>query len=85
MVKIRSSGEIEKGEREYLRVLHLAAMGSESEVAMALELLLEEGMMPDEEAVKSLLKPATPLYPIVSIPAPNLADYNSLLRGDLTA
>lgn len=79
------AGEIEKGEREYLRVLHLAAMGSESEVAMALELLLEEGHVPDAEAVKSLLKPAAPSYPTVSIPAPNLADYNALLNGGLAA
>lgn len=75
----------EKGEREYLRVLHLAAMGSESEVTMALELLLEEGLVPDVEAVKGLLKPAAPAYPAVSVPAPNLADYDALLRGGKAA
>lgn len=79
------AGDLGKGEREYLRVLHLAAMGSESEVTMALELLLDEGHVPDEEAVKSLLKPATSTYPAVSIPAPNLADYNALLNGGLAA
>lgn len=72
---------VEKGEREYLRVLHLAAMNSESEVAMILELLLEEGLVPDAEAVKGLLKPTVPAYPAVRVPAPNLADYDALLRG----
>lgn len=79
------AGDLGKGEREYLRVLHLAAMGSESEVAMALELLLDEGQVPDAEAVKSLLKPAEPAYPAVSIPAPDLAAYNMLLHGGFAA
>lgn len=79
------AGEIEKGEREYLRVLHMAAMESESEVAMALELLLEEGHLPSAEAVKGLLKPATTTYPTVSIPAPDLAAYDALLIGGLAA
>lgn len=78
-------GDLSKGERAYLRVLNLAAMESESEVAAALEALLEEGLVPDLEAVKDLLLPPVIQYPAVSVSAPNLAVYDDLLIGRLTA
>jgi transposase len=67
-----------KADREYLRVLHLAAMGSEQEVALALEVLLEAGETPTEEAVKGLID-ARREPPPVQVPRPNLKVYDGLL------
>lgn len=79
------AGELEKGEREYLRVLNLAARHNESEVATALAILMEEGIRPDEAAVKNLLMPPNPTYPCVNITAQDLAEYNALLTGGTAA
>jgi hypothetical protein len=45
----------EEGEQEYLRILNIAAMGSENDVATALQLLLETGGTISEQAVKDLI------------------------------
>lgn len=69
----------EGGDREYLRVLHLAATGSESAVTAALENLLGEGAVPELAAVRRLAAPATPAVPVVRVRTPDLAGYDGLL------
>jgi transposase InsO family protein len=64
-----------KGSIEYLRILHLAASTVESEVEVALELLLEEGDLTGKDQIKSLVDSFTPLDP------PEMAE----LRVDLTS
>jgi len=67
-----------KADREYLRVLHLAAMGSEQDVAMALEILAEAGDVPTEAAVKALTD-ARREAPPVRVTQPSLKVYDGLL------
>ncbi len=46
-----------RAEREYVRLLYLAATLSESEVEMALLLLEEAGQVPTADAVRDLVRP----------------------------
>ena len=65
----------------YLRILHLAASTMESEVEAALELLLDEGTVPEIERVKALVSPQMPAHPEVTIPEVDLSGYDGLLEG----
>lgn len=65
----------------YLRILHLAASTMESEVEAALELLLDEGVVPKIEHVKTLVSPPKSEYPNVTIPEVDLPGYDGLLKG----
>ncbi len=71
----------ERADKAYLEVLQLAAMGSESDVALALEMLLAEGHAPVAAAVKELTRPRQVTLPLVTVTAPNLAVYDGLLAG----
>jgi len=71
----------ERSDKAYLEVLQLAAMGSESDVALALEMLLAEGHEPTAAAVKELTRPKQQTPPLVTVTAPNLAAYDVLLAG----
>ena len=51
----------ERADREYVRVLHLAATSGEAEVETALTLLLEGGTVPTFEAVRELVRTPQPL------------------------
>jgi hypothetical protein len=64
-------------DREYLRILHLAATTSESEVEMALQLLEEAATLPTCEAVRELVDPV-PVPQLVLAPV-NLHPYDHLL------
>jgi transcriptional regulator with XRE-family HTH domain len=67
-------------DRDYLRVLHLAAGTSEAEVEAALTLLQEQGTVPTFEAVRALVRsPHAPSLPPLSMPVVNLAIYDQLL------
>ena len=66
------------GSKQYLQVLHLAAIGSENEVAMSLSLLQEAGITPTLERVKALLDAPRVTLPLVNIEQPCLALYDSL-------
>lgn len=66
-----------RAEREYVRVLHLAATLSESEVETALLLLEEAGAIPTAEAVCELVRPIEGLH-VASVPI-NLQPYDQLL------
>ena len=66
-------------DKQYLKLLQLAKLHSEQEVADALELLLEECHLPTSEAVKSLIDSYTKERQAVHVHQPNLADYDCLL------
>jgi hypothetical protein len=69
----------DKADGDYLRVLHLAATTSETEVSAAVSLLLEAQMVPRWEAVRALVQPVTiPPLPAVLV---DLAPYDGLLRA----
>ena len=63
----------------YLRVLHLAAQTLESDVALALEMLVEAQQRWDEEDVRQLIMTATVTVPELDVPTVDLAAYDQLL------
>jgi len=63
----------------YLRILNLAAKTMESEVACALELLLESGHSWDDNDVAQLVQPETPAMPQVAQETVSLQLYDQLL------
>jgi len=66
----------------YLRLLHLAASTLQSDVEVALEVLLDAGEVPDPDAVKALVEgPRASAVPDVPELQPDLADYDQLLGG----
>jgi hypothetical protein len=69
-----------RADREYVRVLHLAASTAESEVETALSLLLEADTVPTAAAVRELVGTTSP-QPIPGIQAPtlDLSPYDRLL------
>jgi hypothetical protein len=70
----------QRADREYLRVLHLAAGTSEVEVEAALTLLLESGTTATFEAVRELVRqPTAPDIPIVTTPVLSLVLYDQLI------
>jgi hypothetical protein len=66
-----------RADREYVRVLHLAATLSEAEVETALLLLEEAGTIPTADAVRELVRPIE--VPQVVAVAVNLQPYDQLL------
>jgi hypothetical protein len=69
----------ERAEKVYLSILHHAAMGSEQDVEVALELLLKEFGTPTLEAVKELTQVNAGSLPEILIPVPDLFSYDELL------
>ncbi len=70
----------ERADKEYLSLLHLAAMGSEQNVEAALAALLEAGQLPLFVTVRELVTTDCPSeVPCVFIPAPELTSYDILL------
>jgi len=65
---------------EYLRCLRLAAETMESEVEVALALLLESGALPIERRVRELVKRDPPAVPEVVIDPVDLTGYDALLN-----
>jgi hypothetical protein len=71
-----------RADREYVRVLHLAARRSEAEVETALALLLEQQAPPTLDAVRDLVQPPGPItIPTVSTPVLDFGVYDRLLLG----
>jgi hypothetical protein len=69
-----------RADREYVRVLHLAASTAESEVETALSLLLEAGSVPTAAAVRELVGTAVPhSIPAIQTPTLDLSSYDRLL------
>jgi len=76
----------ERADVEYVRVLHLAATMMESEVEIALQLLLEAGKPFDYADVKSLVDTTPrPIRPDDVPLLPDLSEYNNLLTGECCA
>ncbi len=72
-----------RADREYVRVLHLAASTSEAEVEAALLLLLEQGTPPTLDAVRELVRlPGPGAVPPLAPVAFDLAIYDRLLGGE---
>lgn len=71
-----------RADREYVRVLHLAAGTSEAEVEAALTLLLEQGAPPTLDAVRELVRAPGPgaVPPLTAAPL-DLGVYDRLLGG----
>lgn len=70
----------ERADKEYLSILHFAAMSREQDVEMAIVLLLEAGELPLLPAVKELVQDhRSGELPSVHIPAPDLTSYDALL------
>ena len=71
-----------RADREYVRLLHLAASTSEGEVEAALALLLEQGTPPTFDAVRELVQPATALtVPALTPAVLDLGVYDQLLAA----
>ena len=79
LVAAWSARPVVKAHREYLRLLLLAASTMESEIATALELLLEAGRLPSVDAVKELVGVDRRALPQLDVPAPDLTVYDALL------
>ncbi len=76
-----TAGRPARADREYVRVLHLAASASEAEVEAALLLLLEQGAPPTLEAVRELVRlPGPNAVPTLTAVAPDLDIYDQLVR-----
>lgn len=74
------SGGVERADREYVRILHLAATTSEAEVETALQIVLEENKIPSFLTVRDLVQvPTMRLVPTLSTPELNLAAYDELI------
>jgi hypothetical protein len=70
-----------RADKEYVRVLHLAAATSELDVVAALSLLSESGLTPTFEAVRELVRTTEPpAVPQLSTPQFDFAVYDALLE-----
>jgi hypothetical protein len=73
-------GESMRADRNYVRILHLAASTSESEVETALTLLLEAGKLPTFDAVRDLVSPCEQrAVPQIEKPTLDLSPYDQFL------
>ena len=69
-----------QADREYLRVLHLAASTSEADVELALRLLLDEGLLPGFDAVRELVSVHKPIaFPAINKANIDLSSYDALI------
>src|SRR5438552_135768 len=74
------TGGSERADRDYVRILHLAATTSEAEVETALQIVLEAGKLPSFVTVRDLVQiPTMPTIPALSTPDLNLAAYDQLI------
>jgi len=74
----------ERADRHYVRLLHLAASTSESEVETAIGLLLEQHVVPTFDTVRDLLRPpAAQRVPELSAPVLDLSVYDQLLGREV--
>jgi hypothetical protein len=67
----------------YLRILKLAARGMETDVAAALEDLLNSKMTWDDQTVAERVQPLQPMIPSLETSIVNLAEYDQLLSQEV--
>jgi hypothetical protein len=78
-------GGVERADRDYVRLLHLAASTSESEVETALTLLLETSTLPTFDAVRDLVHPPHSSQVLaISKPDLDLSPYDNLIPSRRT-
>ncbi len=69
-----------RADRDYVRLLHLAASTSEADVEAALGLLREQRTLPTFDAVRELIRaPGLPTIPVLSAANLDLGIYDQLL------
>lgn len=66
-------------DKQYLRILNQAAMGSEADVAAAINALIEQNELPTSERVSHLCSPKLGV-PKVTVLQPDLSKYDNLLK-----
>ena len=71
----------DRADVEYVRLLHLAATGSEGAVGQALTSLLVDRRAFDYHVVQHLVAPVVPRVPVLHLPQPDLTVYDTLLTG----
>jgi hypothetical protein len=78
-------GGVEKADRDYVRILHLAASTSESEVETALTLLLETSTLPTFDVVRDLVH-LPQCQEVLALPIPHLdlSPYDKLIPSRRT-
>ncbi|HEY3059526.1 MAG TPA: IS21 family transposase [Chloroflexota bacterium] len=75
---------VERADRHYVRLLHLAASTSESEIETALNLLLDQRVLPTFDAVRDLVRPpAAQQVPELGAPVLDLSVYDRLLSREV--
>lgn len=73
-------GTPQRADRDYVRILHLAASTSEAEVELALELLLDQGSPASFDAVRDLVRaPVAARLPVLGPVVVDMAIYDRLL------
>jgi hypothetical protein len=83
--RLVSSG-VERADRDYVRILHLAATTSEAEVETALQIVLEANKAPTFLTVRDLVQvPRMQQIPILTPPELNLALYDQLIPSSRRA
>ncbi len=71
-----------RADRDYVRILHLAASTSEAEVELALGLLLDQGSPPSFDAVRDLVRaPVAARLPVLGPVVVDMAVYDRLLTA----
>src|SRR5207244_12847274 len=69
-----------RADRDYVRILHLAASTSEAEVETALQIVLEAGKSPTFLMVRDLVQvPSMHQVPLIEAPALDLSAYDQLI------
>jgi len=72
----------ERADKEYLKLLNQAALGSEDAVANAISRILQAGLLPSSDAIRQQCElPKT--VPSVEVAQPSLEGYDTLLKFDL--
>jgi len=79
--RLRSDGA-KRADRDYVRILHLAASTSEAEVATALEIVLEAGTCPTFVTVRDLVQvPTMRQVSAIGVPVLDLSAYDQLIAS----
>lgn len=71
----------ERADAQYVRILYIAATNGEAVVERALSEMLESGERFDGERIRRVATPEQPRLPSVTIGAPDLRAYDTLLEG----